>query len=614
MVALTDDSAARHAETVRLYKLATYTYPTTAEFLDAVTEHLTEELRRANLTPPRVVLEQMILAASEMYEADIPDPPEPYQTGFFGHPSFPTTEDEQQYQNELRPAANYAMKFEPKLMGQAMVSSFMAFIRALPPVREQQFSAPLHLFINTAQVITDMVMPFYHTGDLMARDLLPAARGQYHRGAVYAMMQQKKQPKAGDLVWPRQYKGVDIAGRYLPPNLAALFNINVPFGLSDETRFMHHHVLGDTGTGKTTFLSHLIQYDLDKVARGQCSVVIIDSTRRMVRSLAKSKYFAPGGSLAGRLILVGPEDPIALNLFADKQNIDASVDIISYAISGNLQGGDASIFQSGAARYITRAIIEHGGNLLDFEKILQPKGHLAYQDAIGRSPQNVRDYFARTFSGLRDQSRQSLLEKIAFVREKPVLERMFTAPDCRLNLFTELQEGGKVVLIDTDKDDLTSEGSSLLGRFFLAMLNRVVQARSRYDEFSLNPAWVYLDEAQNYVEHDDRFSELLTDARQRRMGLTVAHHDWRQISSPKVKLGLEGAAIHTNTIKRGMAAVSFRDGNAYAIPYTDFQFRQLEEMSPEQWAGVRAENNAKYGFVAAPIPNIRIDQDATTEF
>ena len=597
-----------HAETIRLYRLAARKYPTTEQFLEVLTEHLTEELRRANLTPSREVLAQMMLAASEMYDADIPDQPPVMPSG-----PLETEEDEFMLQEDLRPAAEYAENFDAQLIGQAIVSCFMVFARALPPVREQQFRAPADQFMPVAQVVTDLTMPFY-ADELKSRDLLQSVRSQYHRGAVYAMMQQIKRPKEGELVWPRQYKGADVPGVYLPPNLAALFKVAVPFGLSDETRFMHHHVLGDTGTGKTTFLSHLIRYDLDKVARGECSVVIIDSTRRMVRSLAKSKWFAPGGPLHGRLILVGPEDPIALNLFADKSNIDASVDIISYAIAGNLQGGEDSIFQAGAARYITRAIIEHGGNILDFDKILQPKGHFDYQDAIARCPQNVRDYFTRTFSGLRDQSRQSLLEKIAFVREKTVLERMFTAPDCRLDLFDKLQEGGNVVLVDADKEDLTSEGSSLLGRFFIAMLNRVVQLRAPFDEFSLKPIWVYLDEAQNYIKSDSRFAEMLTDARQRRIGLTVAHHDWTQILSPDVKLGLQGAAIHTNTISRGMAAVSFRKGPSYEIPYIDFQFRDLPPMSPGDWARVRADNQAKYGAVVPKVPDIRIDQDATTQF
>jgi hypothetical protein len=146
------------------------------------------------------------------------------------------------------------------------------------------------------------------------------------------------------------------------------------------------------------------------------------------------------------------------------------------------------------------------------------------------------------------------------------------------------------------------------------MLNRVVQARAPFDEFALKPVWVYLDEAQNYIESDDRFAEMLTDARQRRMGLTVAHHDWRQIASPKVKLGLEGAGIHTKTIRRGRAAVSFRGGNSYEIPYLDFQFRNAEPMTPEEYASVRAANQTNYGIVTPPPPTIRVDQDATTDF
>src|SRR3954465_13557693 len=64
-------------------------------------------------------------------------------------------------------------------------------------------------------------------------------------------------------------------------------------------RFEGTWVVGLPGTGKTQLFQHFLMADLDMVARGEASVVIIDPTGTedgtLTRNVPRLKRFAPGG-------------------------------------------------------------------------------------------------------------------------------------------------------------------------------------------------------------------------------------------------------------------------------------------------------------------------------
>src|SRR4029077_3610967 len=77
-------------------------------------------------------------------------------------------------------------------------------------------------------------------------------------------------------------------------------------------------MVATTGSGKTTLLSALIDKDLEKVARGQASVLVIDSQgEHLGQYLPRLARFAPGGDLHAKLIYLAPDltHPLALNIF-----------------------------------------------------------------------------------------------------------------------------------------------------------------------------------------------------------------------------------------------------------------------------------------------------------
>ena len=70
-----------------------------------------------------------------------------------------------------------------------------------------------------------------------------------------------------------------------------------------QPRFEGMWVVGLPGTGKTQLFQYLLMRDLDTVARGEASVVILDPTGiepgTLIRTVTRLKRFAPGGDLYG---------------------------------------------------------------------------------------------------------------------------------------------------------------------------------------------------------------------------------------------------------------------------------------------------------------------------
>jgi hypothetical protein len=132
---------------------------------------------------------------------------------------------------------------------------------------------------------------------------------------------------------------------------------------------------------------------------------------------------------------------------------------------------------------------------------------------------------------------------------------MFAQRENKLDLF-EATQGGKIILINTAKDLLKTEGSQLFGRFFIAMLAQAALERSTVPEDRRTPTFVYVDEAQEYF--DDTIETILSQARKYRMGITLAHQTLDQLS-PRLR-----AAFLSNTSLKCAGGVSAKDARALA--------------------------------------------------
>ncbi len=106
------------------------------------------------------------------------------------------------------------------------------------------------------------------------------------------------------------------------------------------------------------------------------------------------------------------------------------------------------------------------------------------------------EFFHPSFAATKKQ----ILKRLWGVLSTPAFERMFAQEANKLDLFEAMNEG-KIILISTAKDLLKSDGSALLGRFFIAMLAQAALERSTIPAEDRTPTFVYVDEAQEYFEN-----------------------------------------------------------------------------------------------------------------
>ena len=84
---------------------------------------------------------------------------------------------------------------------------------------------------------------------------------------------------------------------------ASFFQTAVPFGMPFSSRFEHTHIVGGSGHGKTQLLQQMILKDLDKLAEGKGSVIVIDSQGDLLRNILS---LASMSRLSERLVLIDP--------------------------------------------------------------------------------------------------------------------------------------------------------------------------------------------------------------------------------------------------------------------------------------------------------------------
>nr|WP_295463823.1 ATP-binding protein [Mesorhizobium sp.] len=354
--------------------------------------------------------------------------------------------------------------------------------------------------------------------------------------------------------------------------LEPLFDIAVPIAIPTEVRFEHHHIVAGSGHGKTQTLQHLILHDLQAVAEGRASVIVIDSQSDLIDTISGLAVFAEGGPLAGRLCLIDPTDvewPVALNLFdaglarfsgyapLDQERLLNGVLELYDFVLGSLLDAGMTQKQSVIFRYITRLLLHiPDATIHTLRELLEDDGYARHAEHIGKLEGSARAFFENEFRGKEfAQTRRQVLRRLYGILENPTFERMFSHPKSKLDLFAEMN-AGKVILINTAKDLLKENGTEIFGRFFIAMIAQAAQERAVLQKGKRLPTFVYVDEASDYF--DRNIGIILSQARKNRVGMVLSHQYLGQLD-PKLH-----EAIAANTAIKFAGGVSAKDARALA--------------------------------------------------
>jgi len=353
-----------------------------------------------------------------------------------------------------------------------------------------------------------------------------------------------------------------------------LFLTPVPFILPLDARFEHHWIVAGTGHGKTQTLQSLICGDLEAVANGEASIVVIDSQGDLIKNVAGLKLFAKGQPLHGKLCLIDPTDiefPVQLNLFAlgterldtysklDRERLLNSIIELYDFVLAALLGAEMTSKQSIIFRFVTRALLHiPNATVHTLLELMEPGGDQKYKEYISQLQGAARSFFENEFNTAQfAETKRQVLRRLYGILENQTFERMFSHPKSKLDIFKEMNSG-KVILINAAKDLLKQNGTEVFGRFFIALIAQAAAERATLPPDQRLPTFVYIDECQDYIASDSNFTVILEQARKQKVGLIIAHQYLTQLSQGILD------SLHANTSIKFAGGVSDRDAHALA--------------------------------------------------
>lgn len=335
-----------------------------------------------------------------------------------------------------------------------------------------------------------------------------------------------------------------------------LFFTPMPFVIPDSARFQHHWIVAPPGAGKSTTLQYFIKRDLERVAAGEASIVVMESNRDLIKAIEGLKVFAPGEALDGKLVTIDAEDvewPIALNLFdvgleetqsytpAEREGFrNAVLSLYDYIFSA-LLSAEMTSRQHTLFNFTIELLLNIPSATLDtLIDLMQPGGIAQFQQYLPTLDPDTRRFFELKFNSKEfDRTKEQVVDRLFAVKRIRTLSRMFSAPKSKLDFFKEMG-AGKVILINVPQSLLQEDGVEIVGRFFISMILLAAHKRQLLPKHQRLPCYVYIDECQDFIRRDPKIPVILDQARKLNVALVLAHQRLQQLQ-PYVLDALYGA-------------------------------------------------------------------------
>ena len=354
----------------------------------------------------------------------------------------------------------------------------------------------------------------------------------------------------------------------------------IPVRLTAEQRTRHMHVIGASGTGKSTLLFNLIQQD---IAAGDGIAVLDphgDLIDRILGSIPENRI--------GDVILVDPSDETAsigfniLSAHSDLEKTLLASDLVSVFARLSTSWGDQmdSVFRNAILAFLESS---QGGTLSDLRRFLLDDKFRENFVATIRDP-DIQFYWRKGFAKLTgNQSKGPVLTRLElFLAPKPI-RYMVSQPVNRLD-FADILDNGKILLAKLSQGAIGRENAHLLGSLFMAKLQQTVMARQRQAAETRRDFWLYCDEFQNFITPS--MAEILSGARKYRLGLILAHQELRQLERDREV----ASAVLSNAYTRVVFRVGDDDARKLENGFSSFEARDLQNLGTGE-AVVRIERS-----------------------
>lgn len=377
-------------------------------------------------------------------------------------------------------------------------------------------------------------------------------------------------------------------------------------GIEDVDRLFHTHIVGKTGTGKSTLLKTLMDQDL---VRGH-GFALLD----------------PHGDLAEEVLDRVPRSRIQDVVYLNPADVDFPVpfNILEAAEQAQhhlIAAGLVSIFKRFWAdswgprtEYLVKnavlALLETpGATLLDVSRILVDETFRTRVIAHLRNPAVSRfwkqEYAAYTPS-FREEVIAPIQNKVGEFTMTPLVRNIVGQ---RRNLFElrKLMDEGKILIVNLAKGALGEDTAALLGSMILTRVMLAAFTRQNVPETDRRPFFLYVDEFPSFATQGT-MSALLSEARKYKVGLVLSHQYLAQLSED-----LRGA-LFGNAGTTVSFALGAEDAEYIAREFAPVSVEELMGLDQHHiFLKLKVGDSTSYPFTAKtllppPIPKSYRDQ------
>ena len=339
-----------------------------------------------------------------------------------------------------------------------------------------------------------------------------------------------------------------------------------PVTLNNGQRLKHTHIVGATGTGKSTLLINMIAQDIE-AGNG---LAVLDPHGDLIESILKT---IPEKRIDD-VVIIDPsnsEYPLSFNILHAHSEIEKeilSADLVAVFRRLSTSWGDQmnSVLANAILAFLES---NKGGTLIDLRRFLIEK-EFRQEFLKTVSDPNIQYYWQKEYHLLKTNSIGPILTRLdSFLRSRII--RNMVAQKKGLD-FENILNTKKILLIKLSQGLIGNENSYMLGTFIVSKIHQAAFARQSMEV--RNDFFLYVDEFQHFITPS--MSAILSGARKYHVGLVLAHQDLQQLQKYDTELA---SAVISNACTRICFRVGDMDAKRLAEGFSFFEAQDLQNLN-----------------------------------
>jgi hypothetical protein len=378
--------------------------------------------------------------------------------------------------------------------------------------------------------------------------------------------------------------GLDLGSRVIDGGIA-----RTRFGMSSTRRTMHLAILGKTGSGKSRFLHHIAQQDIE-ADRGFCYFDFHGDTVPFLLRTIRAREMRERQHLSDRLIIIDPTDPIVSVGFNPlEQDAEDFVRIAEFS-QVLKQRWHLDHFGARTDELLRNALWVLSANNLTIVELGLLLTHDGFRSACLKHVHNleIRQYFELRYDqasdAMRATMREPILNKTSAFSGDPHFRHILGQARSTFSV-REAMDQGYWIIVNLEKGKLGAQ-SATLGSLILSVIKNALFTRQKRSLFTL-----YCDEFQNLVAYESGVETMLSEARKFGVSVVSANQFLEQYPT-EMRSAILAVGTHAyfqlSSTDASQVAQALDGGKPLAERLKNLPLRHaIVKSSSDRWAEVR---------------------------